>query len=335
MNYYEEYFTTESLANNNTITLTIGSGVTTQCITYIAYSTDKTNWTSVTPTSGTDTISVTLNNGQKAYWKGDALSLARSYGGNQNQSIFSATGNYKVYGNIASLLYADSFTGKYSMPVGSSNWNYRNFQKLFYLNTNLTSAKGLIFPFNRYENNCCANTFEGCTAMTDTPQMRVVNTGQYALQNMFLNCSSIVDASNIEIQGTITSYGISIMFKGCTSLVKGPIIKNVTLSGSSPATSFYLNCSNVNYIVNLDPNPNASYYSNWTNGVAATGTFVKHPDAVWEEGVNGIPSGWTVKNMNPQVQNIDYNNVTSAYSKGGTSLSAIYGRGNVLLWSKT
>jgi len=333
MNYYDEYFTTESLVANNTITLTIGSAVTTQCITYIAYSKDKTNWTSITPTSGTDTISVTLNANEKAYWKGDALSLARSYGGNSNQSIFSSTGNYKVYGNIASLLYADSFTGKFYFPEASSTWNYRNFQKLFYLNTYLVDAKGLIFPFKKYPNNCCANMFERCP-IVNAPQMKLDNTnhGNYALENMFRDCTSLVDASSIEINGTINRNCIDQMFRGCSSLTKAPKIGAITTAGSASLQLFYSGCKKLNYIINLDPNPDSSRYVQWARNVSATGIFIKHPDATWEAGENGIPSGWTVKNMNPQTQTIDYNNITAAYVRGNISLSAIYGRGNVLLW---
>ena len=43
-------------------------------------------------------------------------------------------------------------------------------------------------------------------------------------------------------------------------------------------------------------------------------------------------SYFTVKNMNQYTQSIDFNRMTSAFSKGNHSLSAIYGRGNVLLW---
>ena len=35
--------------------------------------------------------------------------------------------------------------------------------------------------------------------------------------------------------------------------------------------------------------------NNWVQGVAPTGTFVKHPDANLQTGDNGIPSGWTVE----------------------------------------
>ncbi len=37
-------------------------------------------------------------------------------------------------------------------------------------------------------------------------------------------------------------------------------------------------------------------YSNWLYGVAATGTFVKNPNAAWTlVSATGVPSGWTIE----------------------------------------
>ena len=43
--------------------------------------------------------------------------------------------------------------------------------------------------------------------------------------------------------------------------------------------------------------PSTTYTSNWVNGVASSGTFVKNSAATWANtfGVNGIPNGWTVQ----------------------------------------
>ena len=82
----------------------------------------------------------------------------------------------------------------------------------------------------------------------------------------------------------------------------------------------------------MDTNFNSSAFNKWLNNVSSTGTFIKDKDTTWSEGTSGIPSEGTVKNMNQYTQSIDFNRMTSAFSKGNHSLSAIYGRGNVLLW---
>lgn len=42
--------------------------------------------------------------------------------------------------------------------------------------------------------------------------------------------------------------------------------------------------------------PSTTYTSNWVQGVAASGTFIKNSSATWNvTGDNGIPTGWTVQ----------------------------------------
>lgn len=57
----------------------------------------------------------------------------------------------------------------------------------------------------------------------------------------------------------------------------------------------FQNCSNLNYVKCLATDISASSsHSNWLNGVAANGTFVKKAGVTWPSGVSGIPNGWTV-----------------------------------------
>ena len=57
-------------------------------------------------------------------------------------------------------------------------------------------------------------------------------------------------------------------------------------------------CSNLNSVVCLaTTNISLNTCINWLNGVAATGTFTKAPGATWGSGVSGIPSGWTVRDL--------------------------------------
>jgi len=59
----------------------------------------------------------------------------------------------------------------------------------------------------------------------------------------------------------------------------------------------YGGCTNLNYIKFITPSGTIStnYFGSWVNGVASSGTFVKHPNATWTTGTSGIPSGWTVQ----------------------------------------
>ena len=94
---------------------------------------------------------------------------------------------------------------------------------------------------------------------------------------------------------TLASYCYQYMFEGCTSLTTAPELPATTLEKRC-YESMFKGCTKLNYIKAMFiTTPSASYASNWVNGVAATGTFVKNSAATWNvRGVNGIPSGWTI-----------------------------------------
>ena len=102
------------------------------------------------------------------------------------------------------------------------------------------------------------------------------------------------------------------MFESCTSLEKAPVLPATTLNFWCYEKMFN-GCSSLNYIkmmgtqvkkdtwsgykpVDLTSDNIGSYCTEWVNGVASSGTFVKNPDAKWEvRGVNGIPEGWSIE----------------------------------------
>lgn len=113
-------------------------------------------------------------------------------------------------------------------------------------------------------------------------------------QNMFRECTSLVSAPELPSTKLAESC-YSYMFSGCTSLVSTPELPATTLKEYSYEYMFN-GCSNLNYIkalFTLYPSTNSTWY--WVYGVAETGTFVKNSAATWtEEGVSGVPTGWTV-----------------------------------------
>ena len=247
--YYSQYFTTESQADNNTITLNVGSQVAPNNITYISYSTDGTNWTRTDIVSGTaQAISVTLNTGQKAYWKGEGNSLGAGYTNSNYWSIFSATDNYKVYGNIASFFFGDNYIGKYTMPAGYNSG--RNFQQMFSGDTHVTDAGNLIIPFYNCNNNACASMFSGCSALTHGPKFCFETVGTYSCQNMFNGCTSLIDV-DAELRATrLYTSCYQNMFNGCTSLTK--CIDKLHISNISGASNCCSGMFSKTLITSLD-----------------------------------------------------------------------------------
>jgi hypothetical protein len=90
------------------------------------------------------------------------------------------------------------------------------------------------------------------------------------------------------------------MFYGCTNLTTAPVLPATTLA-SNCYTNMFNGCTSLNYIKAMfTTTPSGSspnyYTSNWVDGVASSGTFVKNSAATWTTtGTSGIPTGWTVQ----------------------------------------
>ena len=129
--------------------------------------------------------------------------------------------------------------------------------------------------------------------------------GYYGFHSFFSYCTGLTDASNLVMPTlrvrTDTYYKT---FCGCESIQVAPDLPDVQINSTSTNSYGYMfaGCTSLNYIKCLISNPQVGYYtfgswtgSDWTGGVSPTGTFVKHPDATWPSGENGIPTGWTVQ----------------------------------------
>ena len=118
----------------------------------------------------------------------------------------------------------------------------------------------------------------------------------YAFRELFRSCTALYDAENLLLAATTgeqrTTY--ESMFRGCTNLEKGPTILLNTF-GYADARNMFNGCANLNYIKCLATSGfSGNNIQNWTNGVAAAGTFVKKAGVEWPSGASGIPTGWTV-----------------------------------------
>ena len=192
------------------------------------------------------------------------------------------------------------------------------YQNMFYGCTSLTTAPQL--PATTLANYCYGNMFARCTSLVNAPTLSATTLANYCYQGMFSGCTSLTTAPtlsattladscyNAMLQNctslttapqlpatTLANSCYSNMFKGCTSLVTAPILLATTLADFCYGNMFN-GCTSLNYIKAMfTTKPSSSYTSNWVNGVASSGTFVKNSAATWNvTGVNGVPSGWTV-----------------------------------------
>ena len=190
-----------------------------------------------------------------------------------------------------------SLTSAPSLPAKTmAEHCYRN---LFNGCSNLTSAPDL--PATALAIYCYANMFYGCSKLTTPPVLPATTLAEGCYQALFYNCTSLTTAPELPAT-TLAPTCYKHLFQGCTSLTTAPELNAETLVSNCYTNMFY-GCSKLNYIKALfTTTPSAEYTSNWVNGVAASGTFVKNREATWNEtGVNAIPTGWSVETYPPTI----------------------------------
>ena len=214
---------------------------------------DGQTWTAL----ASGTASPTVTAGNKIMWKGTCTPSDNGIG------KFSATANFNVQGNIMSLLFGDDFTNQTDL----TGKNYA-FYNLFYLNTNIKSAKNLILPATTLANHCYEGMFDGCTNLVNAPELPATTLARECYYAMFEDCTSLVTAPTLPAT-TLANSCYNNMFRGCTKL---------------------------NYIKAMFvTKPGTDYTYDWVRGVASSGIFVKNSEATWNfTGNDGIPGGWTV-----------------------------------------
>ena len=163
--------------------------------------------------------------------------------------------------------------------------------------TNLTTAPEFSVQ-NDYEiqsvkYQTCAYMFKDCTSLTTAPELPATSLSGKCYAFMFQGCTSLTTAPSTLPATTLYSGCYQWMFKDCTSLTTAPVLPADTLVSSCYAAMFQ-GCTSLSYIKCL-ATTGTNQAPGWLAGVSSTGTFVKHPNAAWTTGGDGIPDGWTVQ----------------------------------------
>lgn len=205
--------------------------------------------------------------------------------GSINADIVENKGCYEMFNGCTNLsVIPTSIT---ATSVGESGFSYmfRNCSSI---------TKSPTITVSEVDSYCFRSMFSGCTSLVEASPIQIGNLSEYCCYYMFNGCTSLATAPELPLTVLARSC-YSNMFAGCTSLTTAPILRADKLVDYCYSNMFN-GCSNLNYIKMLATDVSAqSALSYWVNGVSATGTFVKHPDAVIPSGNKGIPNGWTVE----------------------------------------
>lgn len=142
---------------------------------------------------------------------------------------------------------------------------------------------------------CFKRLFYQCTAMTKAPDLTATTLTKSCYDGMFNGCSNMVQGPVI-LANELGQHSFAYTFGNCSSLKKIVIPSEQAVPFGCFIATFYL-CGQLSEIEVHVTGWTESYASGWVNGVSATGTFRKPSGTTIPEGINGIPSGWTVENF--------------------------------------
>ena len=286
--YSQDYFTIESLEDGNEIKMQRSESPNNPILSYSLD--DGETWTTTT-ISGKVTFG-TINTGQKIIFKGNNTRLSVSY---NSYNYFNATKQFKVYGNVMSLLNGDDFKTNYEFDNSTDNHCAGILRSLY-----LVDASNLILPALTIYSSSYNGMFRGATALQYGPKMLATTpTGKECCSSMFEGCINLEEP--IEINFTTLSQQCCMrMF--CMDrnsrittpkMTKSPILR-VHQGTTDCYKEMFKGNGNLNEITCLLYTSGGT--NSWIqNAGAATGTFYKHPSRTWSNNNDGVPTGWTVE----------------------------------------
>ena len=286
--YSLDYFTIESLEDNNQIKMQRQGSPNNPILSYSLD--DGETWTTST-ISGTVTFG-TINTGQKIIFKGNNANLSSTW---DKYNYFNATKQFKVYGNIMSLLNGENFVTNSEFQNNTSC----QFAGIF-RTTYIVDASNLILPALTLYTGSYNGTFRGATNLVYGPKLLPaldVPTDGYS--SMFEGCVKLVEGPEIlatSISGTATlnrMFCMSRNSKVTAAMTKSPILR-ITNPQTQNNTYQQLFCGNgnINEITILIQGTNLSF-TNWLANTNSSGVIKTLSGTTFANGVSGLPSGWT------------------------------------------
>ena len=289
--YSLDYFTIESLQDSNTIKIAKAKSPANLSLSYSID--DGSTWTDLTISAGRDFT--TINTGDKIIFKGVNNSFSNAW---DSYYRFNASKNFKVYGNVMSLLSGDNFTSNSEFASGTTC----NLCGLFYGTTTLVDASDLILPATTLYQSSYNGMFRGCTNLVNGPKLLpALNVPQDGYSSMFEGCVKLTEGPEISATTVSGNTALNRMFcmnrnsKVTAAMTKSPILR-ITNPSSYNNVYQQLFCGNGNLteVTILAQGTNLSF-TNWLANTNAGGVIKKLQATTFTSGSNGVPSNWTTQ----------------------------------------
>ena len=273
---------TFKIISGGTIGWKVQGYISSNKIKTIKYSLNGGAWTNLKANGNGNQISVVA--GDIIEIKGSISASAVDYMSFHN---FNSTATFNAYGNIMSLLFENDF------ETATTLENAYTFSSMFRACTGLIDASNLVLPVTTLASNCYRQMFDGCTGLTQAPELPATTLAESCYESMFAGCRSLVNAPELPVT-TLAYSCYKYMFAGCTSLTTAPELPAETLV-TYCYDSMFRNCTNLNYVKCLATTITGDNTYYWMVGTSATGTFVCPQSTDWstKSQNNSYPSGWT------------------------------------------
>ena len=116
--------------------------------------------------------------------------------------------------------------------------------------------------------------------------------------HMFTHCVNLLEGP-AELPPAVTGQSCTNMFFCCKALRRGPKLPAKTINIDRSYCFMFKDCNKLNYVwcdATSGNNPNRCTFM-WLTNVSKTGDFYKNPDTTWGRNDGGIPSSWTVHDI--------------------------------------
>ena len=281
-----EYFTVESLTDNNTIGIT---NVNLNTSINLYYSTDEgQTWSNIEVSKNNVKEIATIDTNETVILKCTTNRVGSTY---QYYNKITGTNNFKVYGNSMSLLYGDEFIGKTELTNSTGQ-----LAGLFYDATTLIDASNLLLPATECMQECYNCMFRNCENLIAGPQLSATVSAKDCYGSMFEGCINLLEAPIIKLENTAEGCCARMFCMSRTAKLTTP---KMTKSPILYASDVYNGCykemfkGNGNLVEVTCLMTTIIGCNDWLTNCSTTGTFKKHPNADWPSGTSGIPIEWT------------------------------------------
>ena len=217
-----------------------------------------------------------------------------------NGCYFKVSNNYKIYGNIMSLVNKDDFATNYDVLTADGT-----FADLFLNNAKLTDASNLILPATTLSGSCYKSMFWKCSSLIAAPELPAKTLASKCYNGMFDGCTSLTTAPELpattlkDENNANANDCYAMMFNGCTSLTTAPILPAATLVLNCYYQMFF-GCSKLASVTCLATNINTTFLTGWLQDAGTDVTSPKlhilttdvNDDDAWNLPTN--PTTWQI-----------------------------------------